>query len=158
GLQLMYQVPLPESTIFERCAAVAEILLPICKQMEREAANAKVLYGDDTWVRILELMKENQAKGKGERVGIYTTGIVAERADGVKVALYINGRRHLGENAEKLLEKRNPDLPPIIRMNDALAANWSGEEERIECCCLTHARRKFFEIRNFYPQACGYVL
>jgi len=30
GLQLMCQVPLPESTIFERCAAVAEVLLPIC--------------------------------------------------------------------------------------------------------------------------------
>jgi len=30
GLQLMCQVPLPESMIFERCAAVAEVLLPIC--------------------------------------------------------------------------------------------------------------------------------
>lgn len=158
GLQMMCQIPLSESTIFERCAVVAEALLPIYKQMEREAANAKVLYGDDTWLRILELMKENQAKGKGERVGIQTTGIVAERADGVKIALYLNGRRHLGENAEKLLEQRSPELAPIIRMNDALAANWSGKEERIECCCLTHARRKFAELEKFYPQACGYVL
>lgn len=158
GLQLMCQVPLSESTIFGRCAAVAEVLLPIYKQMEREAANAKVLYGDDTWLRILELMKENQTKGKGERVGIQTTGIVAERTDGVKIALYFNGRRHLGENAEKLISQRSPELDPIIRMSDGLAANWSGDEERIECCCLTHARRKFFEIRKFYPQACGYVL
>lgn len=158
GLQMMCQIPLSESTIFERCAVVAEALLPIYKQMEREAANAKVLYGDDTWLRVLELMKENQAKGKGERVGIQTTGIVAERADGVKIALYLNGRRHLGENAEKLLEQRSPELAPIIRMNDALAANWSGNEERIECCCLTHARRKFAELEKFYPQACGYVL
>jgi hypothetical protein len=43
-------------------------------------------------------------------------------------------------------------------MNDALAANWSGDEDRIECCCLTHARRKFFEIRKLYLRACGYVL
>jgi hypothetical protein len=34
-------------------------------------------------------MKENEAKGKGERVGIQTTRIVAEREDGVKIALYL---------------------------------------------------------------------
>jgi hypothetical protein len=87
-----------------------------------------------------------------------TTGIVAVRGDGVRVALYLNGRRHLGENAEKLLWQRHPELGPIIRMNDALAANWSGEEERIECCCLTHARRKFAEIEQIYPRQCGSVL
>jgi len=158
GLQQMCQIPLSESTLFSRCEVVAEALLPIYKQMEREAANAKILYGDDTWLRILELMKENQAKGKGERVGIQTTGIVAQRADGVKIALYLNGRRHLGENAEKLLTGRSREFGPVIRMNDALAANWSGEEERIECCCLTHARRKFAELEKFYPQQCGYAL
>ena len=158
GLQRMCQIPLSESALFSRCEVVAEVLLPIYKQMEREAANAKILYGDDTWLRILELMKENEAKGKGERVGIQTTGIVAQRADGVKIALYLNGRRHLGENAEKLLTGRSREFGPVIRMNDALAANWSGHEERIECCCLTHARRKFADLEKFYPEACGYAL
>ena len=158
GLQQMCQIPLSESTLFSRCEVVAESLLPIYKQMERAAANAKIIYGDDTWLRILELMKENRARGKGERVGIQTTGIVAQRADGVKIALYLNGRLHLGENAEKLLTGRSRELGPVIRMNDALAANWSGKEERIECCCLTHARRKFAELEKFYPQQCGYAL
>ena len=115
GLQQMCGIPLPISTIHERCVAVAEVLLPIYKEMEKEAANAKILYGDDTWLRILELMKENEAKGKGERVGIQITGIVAEREDGVKIALYLNGRRHTGENVERLLEKREDDLGPVIR-------------------------------------------
>jgi Transposase IS66 family len=53
---------------------------------------------------------------------------------------------------------RSRELGPVIRMNDALAANWIGEEERIECCCLTHARRKFAELEKFYPQQCGYAL
>ena len=158
GWQAMCGVPLPESTIFGRCAAVAEVLLPIYKRMEHAAANAKVLYGDDTWLRIQELIKENKTKSKGERVGIQTTGLLAVREDGVRIALYLNGRRHLGENAEQLLWQRDPELKPIIRMNDALAANWSGEEERIECCCLTHARRKFTEIEQLYPRQCGYVL
>jgi hypothetical protein len=158
GLQSMCGVPLSESTIFGRCAAVAEVLLPIYKRMECAAANAKVLYGDDTWLKIQESMKENKAKGKGERVGIWTSGILAAREDGVRIALYLNGGRHLGENAERLVGRRNPELGAIIRMSDALAANWSGDEERIECCCLTHARRKFAEIEQNYPQQCGYVL
>jgi hypothetical protein len=65
GLQGMCGIPLPISTIHERCEAVAEVLLPIYKEMECEAANARILYGDDTWLRILELMKENKAKGRG---------------------------------------------------------------------------------------------
>src|SRR6516165_4588598 len=158
GLQQMCGIPLPISTISERCVAVAEVLLPIYKEMEKEAANAKILYGDDTWLRILELMKENEAKSKGERVGIQTTGIVAEREDGVKIALYLNGRRHTGENVERLLEKRKDHLGPVIRMGDAAAANWSGNDESIECCCLTHARRKFAELEKVYPKSCGYVL
>ena len=147
GLQGMCGIPLPISTIHGRCEMVAEVLLPICKEMEREAANAKILYGDDTWLRILELMKENETKEKGERVGIHTTGIVAEKEDGVKIALYLNGRRHTGENVGRLLEKREDWLGPAIRMGDALAANWSDDEESFECCCLTHARRKFAEDR-----------
>src|SRR6266540_2889432 len=158
GLQQMCGIPLPISTIHERCVAVAEVLLPIYKEMEKEAANAKILYGDDTWLKILELMKENEAKGKGERVGIQTTGIVAEREDGVKIALYLNGRRHTGENVERLLEKREDNLGPVIRMGDAAPANWSGNGESIECCCLTHARRKFAELEKVYPKTCGYAL
>jgi hypothetical protein len=49
GLRRMCQIPLSESTLFPRCEVVAEALLPIYKQIEREAANAKILYGDDTW-------------------------------------------------------------------------------------------------------------
>ena len=158
GLQQMCGIPLPISTISERCVAVAEVLLPIYKEMEKEAANAKILYGDDTWLRILELMKENEAKSKGERVGIQTTGIVAEREDGVKIALYLNGRRHTGENVERLLEKRKDHLGPVIRMGDAAAANWSGNDKSIECCCLTHARRKFADLEKVYPKSCGYAL
>jgi transposase len=158
GMQKMCGIPLPISTISERCAVVAEVLLTIYKEMEKDAANAKILYGDDTWLRILELMKENEAKGKGERVGIQTTGIVAEREDGVKIALYLNGRRHTGENVERLLEKREDDLGPVIRMGDAAAANWSGNDKSIECCCLTHARRKFADLEKVYPKPCGYAL
>jgi Transposase IS66 family len=54
GLQELSGIPLPISIIYERCVAVAEAVLPIYKEMEKAAANARILYGDDTWVRILE--------------------------------------------------------------------------------------------------------
>src|SRR5215475_8406578 len=43
-------------------------------------------------------------------------------------------------------------------MADALASNWSGEEETIEAKCLAHARRKFIEIERAFPVECGRVL
>jgi len=158
GLQELSGIPLPISTIQERCAAVAQAVLPIYKEMEKAAANAKILYGDDTWVRIQELKKENKRKKKGERVGMYTTGIVAERVDGVKIALYLNGRRHTGENVDRLLEKREKDQPRVIRMGDAAPANWSTKQESEDCACLAHARRKFAELEKTHPRPCGYAL
>ncbi len=43
-------------------------------------------------------------------------------------------------------------------MSDALAANWSGEEETIEAKCLAHARRKFIEIEPIFPRECAVAL
>jgi transposase len=158
GMQDLCGIPLSESVQWERCEAVAEALQPIYLQMRREAANGKVFYGDDTPVRIGQLIKENEGKAKGDRVGMHTTGIVVELRGGVRIALYDNSRRHAGENLEELYEKRSPGLEPPIQMGDASARNWCGKHKRVVCKCLSHARRKFFELRAIYPQACQYVL
>jgi transposase len=126
--------------------------------MRRQAADGKVFYGGDTPARILELMKENEQKEQGERVGMQTTGIVVRTKEGAYIALYMSGRKHAGENLEELYEMRSPELELPIQMGDALAANWSGEKKRIQAVCLAHARRKFWEIKSLYPTKCGYVL
>jgi len=43
-------------------------------------------------------------------------------------------------------------------MADALAANWKGKRPRIAAKCWAHARRKFIEIEESFPLACGAVL
>jgi Transposase IS66 family len=43
-------------------------------------------------------------------------------------------------------------------MSDALAANWSGQEETVEAKCLAHARRKFIDIEHAFPVECSRVL
>jgi transposase len=45
-----------------------------------------------------------------------------------------------------------------IQMSDALAANWSGQEETVEAKCLAHARRKFIDIDRTFPSECGRML
>src|SRR5262249_22712872 len=97
-------------------------------------------------------------KEPGERVGMQTSGIVVQTKEGALIALYMSGRQYAGENLEELYEMRASGLELPIQMSDALAANWSGEKERIQAVCLAHARRKFWEIRSFYRVECEYVL
>src|SRR5262245_57148847 len=57
-------------------------------------------------VRILSCLKENKEE-KGRATN--TSGIVV-KAGGRKIALYLSGRRHAGENLAELLAKREKGL------------------------------------------------
>ena len=160
-LQAMVGVPLPPSTQFERCEAVADAAHPVYLELQRQAAGGEVICFDDTWVRILDCLKENQARGAAARTGLHTTGMVAnlEAADGLpQVVLYESGRRHAGENIGKLINQRPPGLGPPILMADAEFKNWIGDSKRLVAKCLQHARRKFTEVEAAFPIETGEVL
>ncbi|MDQ3258365.1 MAG: IS66 family transposase [Acidobacteriota bacterium] len=156
-LQAMCGVPLPESVQYARCVRVAECVRPVYQELVRRAARADVLYTDDTRVVILDLLKENKQLPVGARRAVQTSGMVA-KVGAQQIALYRSGRRHAGENMAVLLAKRPPEMAPPIQMSDALAANWTGEFERIVAKCLAHARRQFIELEAAFPAACGRVL
>ena len=156
-MQEAFGVPMPESVQFERCEAVADAALPVFLYLQRLAADGEVVYSDDTRVKILSCIKENEELEEEERRATQTSGIVV-KLGGHWIALYANGRRHAGENLDELLKKRSAELEAPIQMSDALAANWSGEEETIEAKCLAHARRKFVEIEPLFPLECSVVL
>jgi hypothetical protein len=156
-LQESYGVPLPESVQFERCEAVADVALTVFLYLRRLAADGRVIYSDDTRVKILSCLKEDKQLKKEERRATNTSGLVIEVGDH-RIALYTNGRQHAGECLDKLLKGRSADLEMPIQMADALAANWSGEEETIQAKCLAHARRKFIEIEMMFPRECAVVL
>src|SRR5574341_2122331 len=137
-MQEVFGVPLPESVQFERCEAVADAALPVFLHLQGLAADGEVIYSDDTRVKILPCLKENDDLEEDERRATNTTGMVVE-VGGRKIALYTNGRRHTGENLDELLKRRSADLEKPIQMSDALAANWSGAAETIEAKCLAHA-------------------
>jgi transposase len=160
-------IPLSDSTQWDIVDAQAERAEPIWKELVRQAAQGDVVHNDDTGVKILELMgerarqaalentdddtaedsAEDSAKELGpERTGMFTTGIVAT-GDGHKIALFLSGRQHAGENLKDVLRRRAAELPPPIQMSDALSRNLPGELKTIVANCLAHGRRQFHQRR-----------
>src|SRR4051812_28738987 len=168
GLQGDLGVPLPASTQWDIVQAVAASLAPAFDELIRQAAQGEVLHNDDTTVKILELMGERSRHealagavadvgDADQRRGLYTSGVVALRA-GHRVALFFSGRRHAGETLAQVLAPRAEQLPPPIQMCDALARNLPGELQTILAHCLAHARRRFVDVHDRFPEVCRHLL
>lgn len=185
-LQESVGVPLPASTQWDIVNAQAERAEPVFQELARQAAQGDVLHNDDTGVKILAWMgergrqaaledtgddraadsaeapaadsTEDSMKGPGpERTGVFTTAIVAT-GDGHKIALFLSGRRHAGENLKDVLRRRAEELPAPIQMCDALSQNLPGELKTIVANCLAHGRRPFVDVANLFPEECQHVL
>lgn len=155
--QRLFRFPLPDSTQWDLVESVADCAHPVFKVLETLAANGTRMSHDDTTVRILDVIRANKNDIEKKRKGTFTTCVFSE-AEGRKICLYYSGSHHGGENVSALLDKRDKDLPPIIRMCDALSANVPATLKTILCHCLTHGRRKFKEIEDFFPTECTYVI
>ncbi len=152
NLQHSLGIPLPASTQFEILEQVADSLEPVFTALMQKAAQADVLYNDDTTMKVLELMQEKAP----ERKGIFTTGILSTTAEH-KIALFITGRKHAGENLQQLLARRTDRSPPI-QMCDALSRNVPKAFETLLSNCLAHGRRQFVDVLQSFPEQCEYVL
>ena len=167
--------PLPASTQWDIVEAQAERAEPVFEELVRQAAHGEVVHNDDTGVKILELMGErarqaalaeevspdsaedSATKAAAERTGMFTTGIVSTR-EGHKIALFLSGRQHAGENLKDVLVRRAAELPPPIQMCDALSRNLPGELKTIVANCLAHGRRQFVDVADRFPEECRHVL
>ncbi|MGI9334505.1 MAG: IS66 family transposase [Gammaproteobacteria bacterium] len=160
-LQAMVGVPVADATQWDQAERVADAAWPVFGQLEYLAAQCGLIYHDDTGVRVLSLIRENRSDTPPERVGMYTTGLVACSAghDERTIVLYYCGRAHAGENLAKLLARREVHLAPPLVMSDALAANQAGGlPEHIRCHCLSHALRQFTDIDETFPEPCQRVI
>lgn len=159
GLQANVGVPLPAATQWEVVREAARDLGPAYEELVRQAAQGEVLHNDDTPMKILEHLKENEERKKeGERTGTFTTGIVAQAGEH-RIALFFTGREHAGENLTKVLLEREGQRGPPIQMCDGLNRNVPDEEfETILGNCLGHGRRNFVDVVASFPGECRYVL
>lgn len=161
-LQDGLKIPLPAATQWDLVKGAAKTLAPAHEELMNQAAQATVLYNDDTTMKVLQLTRAQRAAAladdvKGERTGIFTSGIVATDA-GHKIALFFTGVRHAGENLNAVLARRSPNLPAPIHMCDGLSRNVPSDFDTVLGSCLAHARRKHVELAESFPAEVRFVL
>jgi transposase len=167
GFQALVGVPVPDATQWDQGEIVGDCTHPIFKYLEKLAAQGEVIFQDDTPGRVLALIEENQkaaahahAQGKAkttERTGMQTTALVVQVGER-RICLYYTGRRHAGENLERLLRQREPERGKPLVMSDALSSNNAEEAGLIRCHCLAHGRRKFTELTDDFPTESAVVV
>ncbi|MFC1610357.1 IS66 family transposase [Myxococcota bacterium] len=166
NLQESVSIPLPASTQWDLVNRSASHLVPVFLELIREAATGETFYNDDTTMRILELIearkkKPPDEKSRGERTGTFTTGVISTVGDR-KIALYLTGQNHAGENLEKVLAERSPEQETIVQMSDGLSRNEPKHLPHglaiIHANCMAHGRRKYVEIADSFPDQCLHVL
>jgi transposase len=155
-------IPLPAATQWDLVQAAAKTLTPAHEELINQAAQATILYNDDTTMKVLQLTRKQRAAAladdaDGERTGIFTSGIVATHT-GRQIALFFTGVRHAGENLAAVLARRNADLPAPIQMCDGLSRNVPSEFDTVLASCLAHARRKHVELVESFPNEVRFVL
>jgi transposase len=160
-LQASLGIPLPASTQWDVVREASAIFAPAYGELIHQAAQGEVLHNDDTSMKILDLMREDQERrDRGEppdRTGMFTSGIVSVRGE-VRIAIFFTGREHAGENLSKVLAERAEELAPPIQMCDALSRNVSADFETIVANCMAHARRPYVGVVEDFPEECRFVL
>lgn len=155
-LEAQLGIPLPAATQWEIVEEAAEVIKPARDELIRQAAQGKVLYNDDTSMRVLKLKRPDG----DPRTGVFTSGIVST-SEGRSIALFFTGTQHAGENIADVLKQRATELPTPIQMCDALSRNvpkLPGGVEILLANCLAHGRRQFVEVAANFPSECRYVL
>lgn len=145
--------PISPSEIWEMTEDVADAAQPIYALLCAEAAKGKIVQNDDTTARILSLKKE-----ESKRTGTFTTAILSTLESGIKIGLFFTGRKHAGENLDALLDNRPEKQQPPIQQCDALSRNIPKNHKTQLSNCLAHARRKFYELAQIWPQAVTKVI
>src|SRR5215471_4550399 len=167
GFQALVGVPVPDATQWDQGEIVGDCTHPIFKCLEQLAAQGEVIFQDDTPGRVLALIEENQkarvqarAQGKAKadaRTGMQTTALIVQVGER-RICLYYTGRRHAGENLERLLVQREPGRSKPLVMSDALSHNQAEETNLIRCHCLAHGRRQFSDLAEDFPAESAVVV
>jgi transposase len=161
-LQGSLGIPLPAATQWEMVRDSAAVTTPVFAEMIRQAAQGRLFHNDDTTMKILsELGLSGPSGGSdptdaSQRKGVFTSGIIAV-LEHIRIALFVTGHRHAGENLVALLKQRAGELDPPLQMCDALSRNMPAELDTIVGNCLLHGRRQFIDVVNNFPQECLYV-
>jgi len=155
-LQAGLGIPLPPATQWKLAMEAAGILEPAFQELITWAAQGDVIYQDDTTMKVLS-RPDLMTRGTKQRKGVYTSGLIS-KVGGNWVALFLTGMNHAGENLAEVLRRRRAELGRPIQMCDAASANTSGDLDTIVAHCLAHARRRFVDVAEDFPEECLHLL
>jgi len=151
-IQEILGAPISASEIWEMTEDVADAVQPVYTMLCQAAAQAPLVQNDDTTARILSVQQQIKQEDDDARTGIFTTALLATLGNGIKIGLFFTGRKHAGENLDDLLEDRPDECLPPIQQCDALSRNVPKNHDTQLANCLAHARRKFYELVEVWPQ------
>jgi len=139
----------------------------VFEYLERLAAQGELIHQDDTSVRMLSLMGENQqmrapAEALGfsrpkERTGMSTTAVVVKVGDHPRCR-YSSGREQAGEHLEALGRKRQAERDKPLVRSEALSRHEADETRLMRCHCLAHGRRQCSDRADGLPPECQVVI
>ncbi len=160
-LERALAIPLPAATQWEVVQQAAARITPAFAELAEQAAEGTVLYNDDTTMRILNFTQAARVEAlppgaRADRTGVFTAGLVAETEHG-PIALFKTGPCHAGEHLAEVLDRRETTDPPI-QMSDGLARNKPGDHSTLAASCIPHARRKYVEVAEAFPEEVAFVL
>lgn len=161
ALQDFLGIPMPASTQWDVIKSTVPILKPVYLALLQELANSQGFYVDDTHAKILEQLAANKkAVKKKDKKSCYTTGILGVNEE-YDIYLFITNTQTAGRGFDSVWGFRDPDLPTPFFMCDGLAANIPKEVNEslyLLCHCLSHARRKFYDLQSSYEELAEKVL
>ena len=102
--------------------------------------------------------QKNSNKSLEERIGTYTTAIIARTREGYPIYLFKTGRKNAGEKLDDILAKRDPNQPIPSVMCDGSSMNYPEVYQAIILNCLTHGRRQFIDIEESFPSEASIVI
>ncbi len=150
-LQAAQGIPLPDSTQYDLMASLYQsVIETIVGSLRACAANGNNLYFDDTPGRIIEqTLKNKVALRAQDKKGIHATALLSEYR-GHRIYLFDTNTDTAGKQLKSLFSQRTSD-EEFVTMSDASASNFPMLNETllarwIISLCLTHGRRKFFEL------------
>lgn len=168
-LQASLGIPVAASTLWDKIKEASVELIGILYMLRQLAAQGDLIHHDDTGIKILTVMQQiakekeqavEAGKNKGKnrvRTGLYTTGIIAKHQSH-QIALFFTGRKHAGENLSELLDERDPSRSPPVTMSDAKSGNVPDNVDTVVSFCNAHARRKFVDVAEDFPDECLHVI
>jgi len=160
-VQKLCGIPVAMSTLWQQFKGVWEDAGQyIVSKAYQLGAEGGLWCSDDTGMKILSAVKLNETLPESERRACHTTAICALYGD-FKIILYITANRYCRENWVPLLETRQRQDKVIVMTDASNQSLPKGQElERVvsAVCLGGHARQKFKEVEDYYPEECGYFL